>query len=530
MITVNLEYNHGFKWFQKDDIWVKGYLFDESNELYDNERLIEYFANISNVDEFEKKLTIANGSFAVVIEKEDCALVAVDRLRSIPLFYSIANDNDVIITDNANYIKEKLSLKNIDEVKIQEFKLTGYTCGDSTLFKEIKQLRAGEYAEIGLDGHFYAKRYYVHLHQNFLSQSTQALYKKIDIISENIFKRLIESVNGKTIVVPLSGGYDSRYIVAMLKRLKYENVICFTYGRSDSFEVQTSQKVAKQLGYKWNYVPYDSMTWDMVFNSKHNKYFKYASNLSSLPHIQDFFAIMNLTNKKIIPPDAVIVPGYCGDLLGGSYLVDDNNIDISMDGIVNYLYDRHFNLTDNNVSCKHKILRNLESEIKSYRVTNKDEFISINEDWFTCQKVAKFVVNAVRIYEYFGYEWRMPLWDNKLMEFWYKIPSHQRIDKILYDGYLFDYLFKQSNIDFVTANKRSSIRTVLKKILPKVFIDSLKRIHVSSIATDKKNFNSLFEMYDRLAKDLENVKFDDKYTNTNVNHIYSLWFLKKQIY
>jgi len=81
-------------------------------------------------------------------------------------------------------------------------------------------------------------------------------FERLDSIYKNVFSRLIESVQGRTIVIPLSGGYDSRSSAAILKKLGYGNVICFTYGRPESFEVQTSEKVAKDLGYKWCFINY----------------------------------------------------------------------------------------------------------------------------------------------------------------------------------------------------------------------------------------------------------------------------------
>ena len=30
----------------------------------------------------------------------------------------------------------------------------------------------------------------------------------------------------------------------------------------------------------------------------------------------------------------------------------------------------------------------------------------------------KVVINGVRNYEYFGFEWRMPLWDYEYLKFW----------------------------------------------------------------------------------------------------------------
>jgi hypothetical protein len=41
----------GFKWFCKNGIYVKGYLFDRNNILYRNDKLVEYFDGIKSEKE-----------------------------------------------------------------------------------------------------------------------------------------------------------------------------------------------------------------------------------------------------------------------------------------------------------------------------------------------------------------------------------------------------------------------------------------------------------------------------------------------
>lgn len=52
----------------------------------------------------------------------------------------------------------------------------------------------------------------------------------------NAFERLVNSVAEKNIVVLLGEGYDSRYVVSKLMNFNFKNLICFSYGRSDSLK------------------------------------------------------------------------------------------------------------------------------------------------------------------------------------------------------------------------------------------------------------------------------------------------------
>jgi len=533
MFKINLEHNKGFKWNKSENIYSKGYLFDKEDNLYQGENLNIYF-NCKSEEDFKNKIASVNGSFAVAIEIKNKLLVAVDRLRSIPLFYSV-KDNILYLSDNAYWIKEELNLEKLDKCKIAEFKLTGYTCGESTLFSEIKQIQAGEYIEVEKENEKVKLKfcnYYKHLHGNYFKENIKEndFYNQLDVISENIFKRLIKSVAGRKIVVPLSGGYDSRYIVGMLKKYNCKNVLCFTYGKKSSFEVKISKKVANELGYDWYFVEYNKNIWNEFFYATTYEYFKYANNLSSLPHIQDFFAISYLKKKKLLPKNSIIVPGSCGDLLGGSYVLSKyeiENITISLNGLKEYIFNRHFNLWDDRKrfeKYKKNILDEIESGIKEFSIKNLSDFISINEHWFTIHKVSKFVINSNRIYEYFGYEWRMPLWDNELVKFWYRVPLRYRIDKKLYDDYLFDRIFEKYNISFKKDNINSHSKEKIKQYINKYL---LVKYIVNFLLRARVDVNGFYELYNKLYFTFNNKSVEKKYINPNVNHILSLWFLEK---
>ena len=65
-MEIDLTINKGFKWYQKKNIWAKGFLFDLNNTLYEEEKVLEYFSDIKNKDDFEQKLKSANGFFQLL--------------------------------------------------------------------------------------------------------------------------------------------------------------------------------------------------------------------------------------------------------------------------------------------------------------------------------------------------------------------------------------------------------------------------------------------------------------------------------
>lgn len=74
-------------------------------------------------------------------------------------------------------------------------------------------------------------------------------------------KRLVAYAQGRPIVIPLSGGWDSRTIALALKKVGYEPLIAFSYGKPKNAEAEVSRDVASQLGIPWLFAEYSLSTW-----------------------------------------------------------------------------------------------------------------------------------------------------------------------------------------------------------------------------------------------------------------------------
>lgn len=433
--------------------YLKGNVFFD-NKLLSPEKLAELMyplvckeneSEVKGIEDFLKQL---NGEFAIIVETRDKIFCTPDRLRSIPLFYTITKDN-FILSDDAYYLKRK-SNQNLNEKNAAEFMVAGYVTGNETLFDEIKQVRGAEFLiyhkkKNDLKSFFYFK----FLHGNYYNLPENELYKIMDQVFINVFSRLVESTvkQGKKLVVPLSGGLDSRIIVTMLKRLGVEDVICVSYGRKGNRESMISKKVAKTLGYKWVFVEQTAQKWYECYHSeKADCYRAWAGNLSSLPHMQDFLAVQELKTQGKIPENSVFIPGHTGDVLSGShipeYYIDDSKI-YNTETFLTDSLKSHYNLWKWN--CVHelepvfrgKINRSVSGvEIRDNETcANAIEFFDFNE------RQPKFIINAVRVYEFFGYEWRIPFWDLELINFFLKVSVKYRINQDMYIKYARDCLF-----------------------------------------------------------------------------------------
>jgi asparagine synthase (glutamine-hydrolysing) len=207
-------------WEIRGGTGVRGNAF-EDNELKNTAELLELFAEIGSRAEFLSALQRLNGFYAVIRENDDGVYAAVDRIRSIPLFYGTRNSY-FYISDDAHWIRDQVGDKNFEEIAETEFLLTGLVTGPDTLYRNVKQLQAGEAitVEYGSEGNrISTHRYYRYIHSYHMDAAEEEFLERHDEVVLNIFRRLIRLANGRPIAVPLSGGYDSRLIALMLKRL-----------------------------------------------------------------------------------------------------------------------------------------------------------------------------------------------------------------------------------------------------------------------------------------------------------------------
>ena len=167
------------------------------------------------------------------------------------------------------------SVNDLDNVNSDEFLSIGFVAGEETLLQDIFQVQAGEYL-IFDDNKLKKEFYFDYLTKKISTKSFDELKSEfLDILRDSI-QRIIKLANGRHIVLPLSGGYDSRLIASLLKQANYQNVTCFTYGKKNSPEVIISKKVANELGFKWFFVEYNEQSINQDF----------PTNCSSLPCVK----------------------------------------------------------------------------------------------------------------------------------------------------------------------------------------------------------------------------------------------------
>lgn len=382
-----------------------------------------------------------NGFFALVWHADGQLVAAVDRIRSMPLFYT-ENDGMACISDDAEWIRQQAGDDVMDPVARDEFRLVGHVTGRNTLYPNVKQLQAGELliVDVAESGPTFAlHRYFRYLHVEPDTYDAPLLREALERHVEDSFRRLIDYAAGRQIVVPLSGGYDSRLVVTTLSRLGCKNVLAFSYGMPGNKEAAYSKNVADALRMPWHFAEYSNKKWrDSTDLRRH--YQKWASGWVSLPHIQDWLAVYDLQREGIIDRDAVFVPGHtCCRRNTGAPAVPARGQVLNTETLIDMILQRHYCRSvgksgpDRRLDIwKERIVASGEID----EIHSPVEFASAFERWEWQERQAKFICNSVRVYEFFGYDWWMPLWDAGFIQFSQHVPLALRAGRRWYVDYI----------------------------------------------------------------------------------------------
>lgn len=413
-------------------LWFEGNFFEGNPEAaFPSGCVPERFIDI---------LKAADGCFTLKLETDTHIFAAVDRVRSLPLFYALQGGS-LLLSRDASELRSLLGNPHLDEYALTEFLLAGYTCCGDTLIPGLKQLEAGQYLIFDKLTQTLEIRDYFIYRPNF--DHPQDSLEAMDQMHLRVFERLIASARGRTLVIPLSGGLDSRLIAVMLKRLAYPNIICYTFGNALQDECISSRKVAKFLNLPWHIVETNRRIWYQAYHSEEmRRYFRFGTNLSSLPHVHDWLAVKTLKERGLIPSDSIIVPGHSGGMFQGAGLpqIFEDREELTSRQLLDAILRDHYNLWFTPNDRRHTLFAQRVRDYLHLPETIQTEIAAgFFDEWDWRQRQSKLYVNSLRIYDFFGYEWRLPLWDREYLEFWLRVPLEQRMHRDLMNRYVKQY-------------------------------------------------------------------------------------------
>ena len=385
----------------------------------------------------------AIGHFAGIIEFDMCRFAFVDHCRSIPVFFT----DDGRVGNGAEMLRRISRLERIDPDAALEVAMSGYVSGPRTLYHSLRQIPSGHCLSIKKTTPATLIRYYAFLPD----QSTNVQRNLINELNDTIdlaIERTIAAADGAAIWVALSGGLDSRLILAKLAQVGHERLFSFCYGPTYSDEARLSRQVAKRLGVPWHFVPTRRSDMKRFFRSdERTEFWRFSSGLCSVPQFQDFVPLQYLMERGAITPEDFVINGATGDFISGGHIpLSLCEGSASIQTLLDEIIAKHYSLwqslkTPTNLSL-------LETRIKSelglleHDNLSPPELASYYELQEFTERQAKYIVNGQRVYDFLGLNWRLPLWDQALVRFWQNVPLKQKVGQSLYRDYLQQWDYK----------------------------------------------------------------------------------------
>ncbi len=263
--------------------------------------------NISNAFSLSFPLTDSLMDRNLLIELRDESIVINnDWLGSIPLFY---NCEEIVISTIPQLCKTNSKLNFKEVINFCEI---GFSILGNTIIENVKFLQFNSCLRLSKSTIDVSRNYDLALNE-LAKDEFEDEEKAIELI-ENYLNSGISKFESE-LIIPLSGGFDSRLILSSIEKSKRSQISCFTYGvnkdQNNSFEVVFASEICRKLGIKWSQIQFgDIYNWIQ----KWYNIFGFSTHLHGMYQIDFYHKIFN-TKPEWNP---ILISGIVGDLWAGS--------------------------------------------------------------------------------------------------------------------------------------------------------------------------------------------------------------------
>jgi hypothetical protein len=191
-------------------------------------------------------------NFAIIIRKGGCIFVAGDRFGGFHIF----RDAELNIVSSSFLIAtEVLDQITVLPQNVFEYVFNGVVSGNDTLIKELTLIPIGAVLLFKRDVALLQQSRMEPVRKPSPLEREELLELSLSILNERF--GLLAKVFGDRITCALSGGYDSRLILALIRKLGLQPRV-YVYGKREDKDVAIASKIASGEGFELDIVDKDA--------------------------------------------------------------------------------------------------------------------------------------------------------------------------------------------------------------------------------------------------------------------------------
>jgi asparagine synthase (glutamine-hydrolysing) len=450
-------------WTTENGVAARGRAVDPTGQWADLHAAFEGASSVASVTGTARRL---DGFFAAVVSTSRMVYLACDHARSIPLYFSTrrpvrVGDATTVLpgsppgrgpvdtvdagssgrprvardpgTRRSNYSRRCVS-DDRDPVAESEFALTRYVTRGETLRPDVRAVRAGEVVAIPRSdpSSFARRRYATYRPTTQMSGDLEALVDRTSAVLGRVFDRVADLAGDRRVAVPLSGGFDSRLVASLLTERGLD-VLGFTFGVRGHADVEVSRRVADALGIDWEHVQYSTDAWHEWYHSDEcRRYHEVAFADESLPFLAEWPAVRTLRAEGVLGDDTLVCPGHTVGT--PSERVPSEWLDATPEraDVLDYVFDEHYSLWEyEDPAMRAAFADRIAADADLVAVESPGEAAAAYEQWEWTTRMATFTHGDCRLYDWFGLDWWLPLWDPEYVRLWSAVPLEHRQGKTL---------------------------------------------------------------------------------------------------
>lgn len=198
-----------------------------------------------------------NGHYLIAVNDKvgDEFYLINDRYGFKRCYYRLDSGNLIFSTDYKDVCSDSCVRGRVDKQSIADFLYLGFVLDERTLHQDVKLLPAASILSYK-NNQVSIEKYWDY---SFSGHDCSCVNEEeyLEELTRRIRVSLKRRLAGKSgVIVPISGGLDSRTIAGMMSKYGYEGrVESFSYGNRSSYDVVYGKEIAKALGYKHTFLP-----------------------------------------------------------------------------------------------------------------------------------------------------------------------------------------------------------------------------------------------------------------------------------